>query len=107
MIYDLLLLDLSQTLLLVLLSKWFSNGSQTNYRTTLFSMLSMLILLLLLAVFLYQRYKKCASFYSLAGIYFMITLTKHGGIVDANRTRHGVTSRYMRAKPNDVINKDI
>lgn len=29
------------------------------------------------------------------------TLTKHGGIVDAKRTRNGVTTRYMSAKPND------
>lgn len=29
-------------------------------------------------------------------------LTKHGGVVDAKRTRHRVTSGYMSAKPNDA-----
>lgn len=28
--------------------------------------------------------------------------TKHGGIVDTKRARHGVTSAYVRAKPNDA-----
>ena len=34
--------------------------------------------------------------------FFIIPLTKHGGIVDAKRTRHCVTSRYVSAKPNDA-----
>lgn len=39
-------------------------------------------------------------------IYFLlILLTKHGGIVDAKRTRHCVTSRYVSAKPNDTNRK--
>lgn len=32
----------------------------------------------------------------------MIIPTEHGWIVDAERTRHCVTSRYTGAKPNDA-----
>lgn len=32
----------------------------------------------------------------------MIMLTKHGGVVDAKKTRHRVASRYMSAEPCDA-----
>lgn len=45
----------------------------------------------------------CNNFLLRSGCFFLIIpLTKHGGIVDAKRTRHCVTSRYVSAKPNDA-----